>query len=99
DTFIFYISTHGDYALSNSPAPNELVYFAETDTDPDTFELARGNQSLVMTDVETTNDNDTAGELSDDEFSSWFRGNSNWVGVNKLFIIDSCYSGGFWGNP
>lgn len=37
--------------------------------------------------------------ITDDALSTWFLDSSRrdkWTGVNKLFILDSCYSGGFW---
>jgi len=39
------------------------------------------------------------GRIKDDDLAAWFLDSSRWdkwAGVNKLFILDSCHSDGFW---
>lgn len=33
--------------------------------------------------------------ITDDDFAAFFA-NDSWNGIDKLFILDACYSGGFW---
>ena len=51
------------------------------------------NESLYVTKTAIS------GEFVDDDLTAWFLDGSRkdkWAGVNKMFILDSCFSGGFW---
>lgn len=40
-----------------------------------------------------------SGQFVDDDLTAWFLDGSRkdkWAGINKMFVLDSCFSGGFW---
>lgn len=88
DLFVFYINAHGYYDLFG---PEPLVEAASLDDVPDGPRvLTTGDERLYLS------QNNAADNISDDELADLFR-SSTWNGTNKLFIISSCFSGGFWG--
>jgi probable HAF family extracellular repeat protein len=87
DTFIFYINSHGFYDLVG----DEAGVLAQNDAHNLTHrELTTGDEHFYLGGPAGSSNN-----ISDDDFSSLFV-DSKWQGVNKLFIIDACYAGGFW---
>jgi hypothetical protein len=88
DTFVFYVGSHG--AFSNIPDPSHPPVYAEQPSPaPPILEtgdaaiwlgFAGGGSSYLMT---------------DNELASLFN-DSTWNQVNKLFVIDTCYSASFW---
>ena len=106
DTFIIYVSTHGGFIhRENYKDPNQVFIPEEicrTATLGNSIVPDCGNEYLYIDDDGdgVTQDNEV---IKDDEFKSWFvddviPGNpygTKWSEVNKLFILDACYSGGF----
>jgi len=88
DTFIFFIDCHGgfdffgDETLVWAQASVLSFDFRVPTTGDEYFGLSRG---------------DPAENINDDDFSQLFL-DDTWEEVDKLFIISSCYSGGFWGD-
>jgi hypothetical protein len=92
DGFVFYIHTHGDYSDSAGPdgfeyehpvrsQHNPFLYFLDSER-----KLSTGNEQLQLKTNEL---------IDDDTFASFFR-TPEWASIDKLFIIDACFSGGFW---
>ena len=85
DTFVFYINSHGIFDESGT----EPLISAETLSGrvPTT-----GDERLYLSRAAANE------RISDDRFTALFQ-DEKWNDVNKLFIIDTCYAGGFWGVP
>ena len=86
DTFVFYINCHSDYDEPNDPwfqgdEPNVTLYNGDDSTGDERLALSSPNPSDRM---------------SDDYFSSLFL-DPVWEQVDKLFIMDTCLAGGYWG--
>jgi len=90
DTFVFYIGTHGLYQDNG----DESGVLAQTGGDSESpgSKWTTGDEALWL--AEETNDPNAF--ISDDDLHNWFD-TPEWDQVNKLFIIDACFSGGFWG--
>ena len=43
-------------------------------------------------------DTDPTQNLTATQFASIFSEDRRWIGVNKLFVIDTCFASGFWAN-
>jgi hypothetical protein len=95
DTFVMYIGTHGYLDDTDDPsrplinADHECQYVNnnwQCQTRP-----SRGRVRLYL--ANTIGDSDE--NIADNEFAGLFR-NSWWEHVDKVFIIDACFSGGFW---
>lgn len=96
DQFVLYIGTHGavmDYGTDGDELPVEAQNtnllgrkWTEVETHDEALLLRRSNLG--------TQDKQT---LTDDELSGLFQ-QRKWDGVSKLFLIDACMSGGFWGS-
>jgi hypothetical protein len=95
DLAIFYIGTHGTFNPSDTNQENAPI-IRQTDSGsapstqaPAALALQISYGSSGQPDVVPS------GEIDAPTFASLFS-SPNWVGVNKLFIIDSCYAGGLW---
>jgi len=86
DTFVFYINTHGAWADEGDEAP---VWVQDDPSNLSRRWLSTGDEYLCLSEK-------TYDWLSDDAFRQLFA-DPAWQGVNKLFIMDTCFSGGFWG--
>jgi hypothetical protein len=87
DTFVFYINSHGVFDSDG----DEVAVDAQDDTtDPSHRVSTTGDERFYLS------RSDSSDRVSDDGFSALFTGNE-WLGVNKLFVIDTCYAGGLWG--
>jgi len=103
DTFVFYINCHGVYdhghydgldPLSGDETPvnaqfNSILRYQREDT--------TGDENLLLGEYTDSQGNKWQSYISDDGFAALFD-DPKWDSVNKLFIIDSCYSGGFAGH-
>jgi hypothetical protein len=85
DTFIYYHNGHGDFEASG----NEVVP-APLDGDNHTT----GNEDLFLY---RSTPRLPAEQMTDDELRAAFN-NATWNAVSKLFIMDVCYAGGYWGS-
>ena len=84
DTCVIYIDTHGTYG-KNPDDPN------------DESPLVRGNSSTTST-SETElflSRADPSQDMTARQFAAIFS-TSKWADVNKLFVMDTCFSAGFW---
>lgn len=91
DTFVFYINTHGTFGRN----PNEP--YDEAPTPREQFN-SQQQQITVTSNSETElylSAIDPAEDLTARQFANLFQG-QKWANVNKLFILDTCYAGGFW---
>ena len=86
DTFIMYIASHGGNSSSGDERSVQVQYSPWL---PLLRKASTGDEHIWLSE----NGND----ISDDTLRSLFD-DSKWNEVNKLFIIDSCFSGGFWGS-
>ncbi len=85
DTFVFYVATHGYYEKDGDEFPVQArsgLLSREETTGDEYLWMARSGGAV---------------NISDDMLHSLFS-SSKWDQVNKLFIIDTCFSGGFWGS-
>ncbi|MBX9653866.1 hypothetical protein K2Y11_09655 [bacterium] len=89
DTFVFYISTHGSFGnFPEAPSETQLT------RDVPASNGATGTfTSSAQTELYLGPD---AGDLMTARAFSDLFDNSLWDDVNKLFIMDTCYSAGFW---
>lgn len=93
DTFVFYFSGHGQSFASvggrdETPVSDVEKYPSGPNTNDETIQLGK----LY---------NPSTGEgfyISDDELTMLFKSDPKWEGVKKIFMIDACYAGGFWGD-
>jgi len=83
DSFVFYIACHGGYDTIGDELPVLSEYKDE---------IQRGDERLGLSTILWNKSQN----ISDDDFSALFL-DSKWQDVNKLFIIDCCFSGGFFG--
>ena len=84
DTFVFYLGTHGAYEDDG----DEVPVFVTTSLLSLQGKETTGDEVLLL---------GTDGDyLTDDALHGLFA-HPDWAGVNKLFVIDACMSGGFWG--
>lgn len=84
DTFVFYINCHGTYDKDcNSCEMDEAAVTMEDGT------ISTGDERLYISPRFSRS-------MSDDYLSGLFV-DDKWDKVNKLFIMDTCYGGGYWG--
>jgi probable HAF family extracellular repeat protein len=86
DIFIMYIGAHGFY---EGGFDETGVYVQDNVHDPNHRILSSEDEHIYLSNYY---DN-----ISDDDFSNLFVG-LPWSNINKLFIIDTCFAGGFWGD-
>ena len=89
DSFVLYFASHGTFEWLGDELPVEAQFstkFPNLRIPP-----TSGDEWLYLSSV------DKSQNISDDDLRSMFLGLS-WEQMNKLFIIDCCYSGGFMGN-
>ena len=87
DTFVFYINCHGDWRPTGKEAEVNAQY------DPNDLDLRKkttGNEYLYLS------RGNSGDNMDDDTFTGLFV-DETWEQVNKLFIMNCCFSGGFWG--
>lgn len=95
DTSVFFIGSHGTF--------DPLQWGLEGPTLRQTGYLKDNNGVEYIT-SETTQSpselylSDAGGVVSGAQLAGAFT-SPNWVGVNKLFIVDACYAGGLWSGP
>lgn len=87
DTFVFFIATHGRFDLLGDEAPVNVKDLKTLGG----LIPSTGDERFVLSGIDG---NQT---ISDDEFRGMFS-DPLWDQVHKLFLIDSCYSGGFMGS-
>jgi len=87
DTFVFYINSHGVFDSNGDEVP---VDAQDDSSDPSHRVSTTGDERFYLSRT------DASDRMSDDDFSDLLTGNE-WLGVNKLFIIDTCYARGLWG--
>lgn len=92
DTFVFYINTHGTYGSNPANIGGEAPVHRQTTSPPYTEPSTKQTELYLSA-------TDPSQNLTASQFTSIFSSNPKWQGVNKLFVIDTCYAGGFWGNP
>jgi hypothetical protein len=88
DTFVMYLASHGSFEWDG----DEVAVQAQYDPSEPWARIPSTGDELIF-----LSRSGSARYMSDDEFSALFD-NSTWSDVNKLFIIDTCYSGGHWGS-
>ncbi len=84
DHFVFYINAHGAFNLNG----DELPVSAQVSILPPLRTTTTGDEYFYLS-------QDSSQNITDDTFSGFFD-DPVWDKVNKLFIIDTCYAGGFW---
>ncbi len=89
DTFIFYFGSHGGYNISGDEAPVMTQYNPEN---LDARIKTTGDETMYLSSVDGSQN-----VMTDDQFSQLFVGGT-WPEVNKLFIMDTCFSGGHIGS-
>ncbi len=89
DTCIFFITSHGQHSsLQNGEE-------APISTQKDVNMMITAGTTSSPTDLYLS---DGGSFLSGATLAKAFS-SANWVGVNKLFVVDSCYAGGLWFGP
>ena len=97
DVLIFFIGGHGGFEYGTDSEQDEAPKTMQTKVGPI---ASSGDEFVTISDdIEGTG----VGKLRDDQLRGFFDTSSsgvdpNWDAVEKLFVIDSCYSGGFWGS-
>ena len=92
DDFLFYYSGHGgtDAKGYDGETHKSGSFKVSSSSETYTFNYS-GDEYLVLPNL----------NLTDDTLTGLFKGNSAsgvpWNDIHKTFIIDSCFSGGFWG--
>lgn len=98
DTLIFYLGTHGSYQDYDTPpvAGSEVPIEAEYDPNHEQANSPGDDRrKLTTADGEFETGYDAQGQLvslTDDDFTTFFN-TPAWASINKLFLIDSCFSG------
>jgi hypothetical protein len=96
DLAIIYLGTHGTYDVSNPNQETPIQRQTPTGYVTTSVPSALALQGVVEQDGSLAVPSNC--EIDAPTFANLFN-NSDWEGVNKLFIIDSCYAGGFWAGP
>ena len=92
DTFVFYFASHG----AQPEDGDETAVLAQYNSAHPTWRhSAKGDEMMLLSRVNNLTPSDF---VTDDAFSGYFRNNTIWNNVDKLFLIDTCYSGGFMGS-
>lgn len=89
DTFILYMASHGYYSPTDLTGDEAPVNAQFDSTDLSRRRATSGDEYFYLSKTGT--------DISDDGLLSLFSG-QDWASVNKLFIVDACFSGGFWGS-
>jgi hypothetical protein len=95
DTFVFSFSGHGTWTSGVSDPPYESPIFSYIPMLPNLYD-----PTTWLTNVNAGNELIDLGDsflLSDDVLTNLFK-TPEWDQINKLFIIDACFGGGFWGD-
>lgn len=87
DLVVFYVSTHGGFINTNSG----LEEWKNMRTNSDTSGTVSNNNNEYLS------FGDTNYILWDDRLAGRLKGGI-WDSVDKLVVLDTCYSGGFWGS-
>jgi len=91
DTFVFYIGSHGCLNWTGDEVSIDTQYYdsnMQINRAPST-----ADERVHLTRTAAINSDE---QLSDDWLREMFF-DPKWEQVNKLFLIDSCFAGGFWG--
>ncbi len=97
DLAIIYINTHGTYDPNDSNTEASI----QRQIGPNQYTTTSVPTELALQGVVSKSGLLSAppeDAIDAPTFAKLF-GNSEWTGVNKLFIIDSCYAGGMWAGP
>jgi hypothetical protein len=78
------------FSDANNPQNNLFIFYVNSHGD----NQLSGNQQTALQ-LEHT---DSSANLNSTELAAMFSG-GNWDQVTKLFIMDTCYAGGFWTDP
>jgi hypothetical protein len=93
DVFVFYINCHGNFRWTGKEDQVDV----QSDSENELYRApSTGNEYLVLSTEKYADHSEM--HMSDDEFSALFRDDPAWDGVKKLFIIDTCFAGGFYGS-
>ena len=92
DTYVFYINTHGQFDRVLQPLPSEEGIITRQYEGTWPLYLDTSYESNSQTCLEF---GDNPGSVKASIFAGLFS-DSAWTTVNKLFIMDMCYAGGFW---
>jgi len=95
DTLVFFLTGHGT-ALESG---DENGVLKQVKPFPPLFWWNTGDEYVALHQGGNfiTDDDLTRAFMKDDGNGNWVE-DEHWANVNKLFIIDACFSGGFWGN-
>jgi hypothetical protein len=86
DAFVLFISTHGSFEAGDGG--EGAVNMEVNPNNPLLTVYSTADEFLRL--------NNAGSILLDDELTDWFN-LKEWNDINKLVILDACYSGGFWG--
>jgi T5SS/PEP-CTERM-associated repeat protein len=87
DTFIFVINTHGTFDRTHGPAEDPI--------NREELKFGRAVPSPIQSTCPSEIWLSPTTSVTPSDFKSYFIGDK-WKDVNKLFIMDFCWSGGFW---
>ena len=100
DTVVFYVNAHGAFDRNDISGPETPIYRQTGTQQPVTYPPVRVFNSQATsgaTYLDLSGYTCTLGvdSVSASTFAGYFSG-TQWQQVNKLFVMDTCYAGGFW---
>jgi hypothetical protein len=88
DLFLFYLAGHGSQEAELAPGDEAAVLHQVDPLNPG-VRVSNTQDEVFHFDAGFT--------VSDDELRTVFAG-PEWAAIDKLFVLDFCFSGGFWGD-
>ncbi|MBL8763472.1 MAG: hypothetical protein JNM07_04300 [Phycisphaerae bacterium] len=99
DRLVFYINSHGSGRTDeNGPGDEPLIQIQDDAHDESHYAPSSQDESICMSKTILHGKE----RWTDDQFADYFADPSKpvWSQVDKLFVLNQCYSGGFWnGGP